>query len=123
MGAAAAYGSVIRETDSPRDIEYRVLARATEQLSRATGATPSALAEAVHDNRTIWMAFATDLAHPDNAWHDEGKARMISLAGWVIAESERVMAGARSPDALIDINRAVMLGLRPETRTAPEPAA
>lgn len=122
-GAAAAYGSVIRGTDTPRDIEYRVLARATAQLAAGTapGVGPAALAEAVHDNRMIWTAFAADLAEAGNAWDDQGKARLISLAGWVIAESDRVLTQGRSPADLIEINRTVMLGLRPATPIKAEP--
>lgn len=122
-GAAAAYGSVIRDTDTPRDIEYRVLARATARLAAGTApdAGPALLAEAVHDNRMVWTAFATDLADPANAWDDQGKARLISLAGWVFAESDRVLKQGRSPADLIEINRTVMQGLRPATPTEAEP--
>ena len=124
-GAAAAYGSVIRDTDTPRDIEYRVLAHATAQLAAGStpGAGPAALAEAVHDNRMVWTAFATDLADPANAWDDQGKARLLSLAGWVIAESDRVLNQGRSPADLIEINRTVMQGLRPATPAVAEPVA
>ncbi|MDO9711798.1 flagellar biosynthesis regulator FlaF [Paracraurococcus lichenis] len=121
-GAGAAYGSVIRETETPRDIEYRVLARTTALLEAATaeGAGPAALPTAVHDNRMLWTAFATDLAHAENAWDDAGKARLISLAAWVMAESDRVLRGTKAPQALIDINRTIMQGLKPVTQMQPE---
>jgi hypothetical protein len=38
---------------------------------------------------------------------------MLSLARWVFAESDRVLRDKKSPQALIDVNRAVMLGLQP----------
>nr|WP_242481608.1 flagellar biosynthesis regulator FlaF [Paracraurococcus ruber] len=124
-GAAAAYGSVIRETETPRDIEYRVLARTTDQLETAAqpGAGPTALPAALHDNRMVWTAFAADLASPGNAWDDAGKARLISLAAWVVAESERVLQGAKPPNALIEINRIIMRGLKPAPLMQPEGTA
>ncbi len=121
-GAATAYGSVIRGTEDPRDIEYRVLARATSLLETAQrpGAGPAALPEAIHENRMVWTAFAADLAAEDNGWDLATKGRLLSLARWVFAESQRVLREGRSPQALCDVNRAVMAGLRPATAQAAE---
>ncbi|WP_120009737.1 flagellar biosynthesis regulator FlaF [Teichococcus vastitatis] len=113
-GAAAAYGSVIRGTEDPRDIEYRVLARAAALLDSALldSAGPAALPIAIHENRLVWIAFAADLADHNNHFGDELKGRLLSLARWVFAESDRVLRDGRSPQALADVNRAVMAGLR-----------
>ncbi|WP_419900188.1 flagellar biosynthesis regulator FlaF [Roseomonas sp. USHLN139] len=119
-GAATAYGSVIRGTENPRDIEYRVLARATALLE-ATGlaeAGPADLPAAIHENRMVWTAFAADLASEENGWDLVLKARLLSLTRWVFAESDRVLRDGRSPRALCDVNRAVMAGLKPD-RAAP----
>ena len=118
-GAAAAYGSVIRQTESAADIEYRVLARATGLLQDANqpGAGPAALPLALHENRQVWSAFAADLAEQGNAWDDVGKARLFSLARWVLIEGDRVMRERASPAALIDVNLIVMQGLKPTTAT------
>ncbi|MFZ6765330.1 MULTISPECIES: flagellar biosynthesis regulator FlaF [Acetobacterales] len=119
-GIAAAYGSAIRQTEDPREIEYRVLARATALLEAAAdpAAGPAALPSALHENRMVWIAFAADLAAEGNAFADTVKARLISLARWVLAESDRVARESKAPAALIDVNRAVMAGLRP-AGTAP----
>jgi flagellar biosynthesis regulator FlaF len=119
-GAAAAYGSVIRRTEDPRDIEYRVLARAVSLLDAAAapGAGPAAMPGAVHENRMVWSAFAADLASEENAWDEVLRARLLSLACWVFAESDRVLRGGRGAQALIDVNRAVMAGLKPEAPPA-----
>ncbi|WP_159999935.1 flagellar biosynthesis regulator FlaF [Roseomonas sp. 18066] len=121
-GAATAYGSVIRGTEDPRDIEYRVLARATALLEAASleGAGPTALPAAIHENRMVWTAFAADLAGEENGWDLVLKARLLSLTRWVFAESERVLRDGRSLRALCDVNRAVMAGLKPD-RTPPAP--
>lgn len=114
-GAAAAYGSVIRGAEDPRDIEHRVLGRAVAQLEAAMqpGAGPAALPAAIHENRMVWTAFAADLAGENNNLDDAVKARLLSLASWVVAESDRVLREGRSPRALADINRAIMAGLKP----------
>lgn len=114
-GAATAYGSVIRGTEDPRDIEYRVLARAAALLEEAArpGAGPAALPAAIHENRMVWATFAADLSDPSNSLDDVMKARLISLARWVFAESDRVLRERRSPQALCDVNRVVMAGLKP----------
>ncbi|MFC4169118.1 flagellar biosynthesis regulator FlaF [Teichococcus aestuarii] len=115
-GAATAYGSVIRGTEDPRDIEYRVLARAAALLEEASrpGAGPAALPAAIHENRMVWTAFATDLADQSNSLDEVMKARLLSLARWVFAESDRVLREGRSPQALCDVNRVVMAGLKPD---------
>lgn len=119
-GAAAAYGSVIRRTEDPRDIEYRVLARAVALLEAAAqpGAGPAEMPAAIHENRLVWSAFAADLASPDNAWDEVLRARLLSLARWVFAESDRVLRAGRGIGALVDVNRAVMSGLKPRAEAA-----
>jgi flagellar biosynthesis regulator FlaF len=115
QGAVAAYGSVIRGTEDPRDIEYRVLARAAALLDSALldDAGPAALPAAIHENRLVWIAFAADLADHNNHFNDALKASLLSLARWVFAESDRVLRDGHSPQALADVNRTIMAGLRP----------
>jgi flagellar biosynthesis regulator FlaF len=123
-GALAAYGAVIRETENPRIIEYRVLARAAGMLELAMtpGAGPADLPAAIHENRMVWTAFAADLAEDGNACETTLRARLLSLARWVFTESDRVLRARKSPQALIDVNRAVMLGLCPDVAAAqPDP--
>jgi flagellar biosynthesis regulator FlaF len=122
-GALSAYGAVIRTTEDPRAIEYRLLARASAMLEAAqsSSAAPSALPAAIHDNRMVWTAFAADLAEDGNECDEMLRARLLSLARWVFAESDRVLRQRKSPQALADVNRAVMLGLQPGTTAQPDP--
>jgi flagellar biosynthesis regulator FlaF len=122
-GALTAYGAVIRETENPRTIEYRVLARAAAMLELATlsDAGPADLPAAIHENRMVWTAFAADLAEDGNSFETMLRARLLSLARWVFAESDRVLRTRKSPQALIDVNRAVMLGLLPAAAAQPDP--
>jgi flagellar biosynthesis regulator FlaF len=122
-GALSAYGAVIRSTESPRVIEYRVLARAVSLLESAMlpSAGPAVLPTAIHENRMLWTAFAGDLAEEENAIEPVLRARLFSLALWVFAESDRVLRERKSPQALIDVNRTVMMGLQPIDADQPGP--
>lgn len=121
-GIAAAYGSVIRGTETPREIEYRVLARATALLESASlpNAGPADLSTAIHENRMVWTAFVADLAAPENGWDVALKGRLLSLARWIFAESDRAVREDKPLQALIDVNRAVMAGLKPGITAQPE---
>ncbi len=116
-GALAAYGSVIRTTESPRSIEYHILARTTSMLENASSINPSpaAMPSAIHENRMVWTAFAADLADDGNRCGTALRGGLLSIAMWVFAESDRVLRHQKSPAALIDVNRAVMQGLQPAT--------
>jgi flagellar protein FlaF len=113
--AHAAYGASIRVSRSPRDIEFDVLARVTKRLRAASG--PDApfpeLVSAVHDNRALWNLFALDLSLPTNGLPKELRDRLLSLARFIDDHSSKVLKNAGTTDALIDINTAVMRGLRP----------
>lgn len=113
--ASKAYGAIIQRTESPRDIEYRVFSQVTAALQEA--AAPDAhftlRVEAVHRNRELWQTLAYDLAGDGNMLPDDLKSKLLSLAIWVTGESSRVTAGTTSPDALINVNKSIMVGLRP----------
>jgi flagellar biosynthesis activator protein FlaF len=113
--AHAAYGASIRVTRSPRDTEFDVLARVTKRLRAACG--PDApfpeFARAIHDNRSLWSLFALDLALPTNGLPKELRDRLLSLARFVDDHSSRVLKDAATADVLIEINTAIMRGLRP----------
>jgi flagellar protein FlaF len=120
-------------TLTPRQAEYRVVARATHRLSdaaqayadRATGAH-ARLLEALHDNLRLWLAFAADLADERNGLPDDLRAQLLSLAVFVERETARVVREdgglAEAAAAFVDINTAVMKGLRGQTERDPCPA-
>jgi flagellar protein FlaF len=117
--ARAAYGASARVTRTARDTEFDVLARVTRRLK--TAAEPDAafaeVVRAVHDNRALWDAFARDLATAGNRLPADLRNRLLALAGFVERHSSRLLRQSGSLDVLIEINTAVMRGLRPvETR-------
>lgn len=103
-----------QKTAHPRDTEYRAFSEATRRLmaAQAEGRDDlKRLIEAIHLNRTLWGAIASDCADPANQLPSETRALIISLARWVTAYSSGVMQKKQSLDPLIDVNRMIMDGL------------
>lgn len=100
-----------------RQTEYDVFARVTRQLQQAEGAGAASfpeLAAAIHDNRRLWTILAIDVAHPDNRLPDDLKSRILTLARFTHQHGAKVLEGQASPRILIEINTAIMRGLRGE---------
>lgn len=115
--ARSSYATHARALKTPRDIEYEVLARITgrikSELPQTRGRTSAALAEALNDNRRLWSAFAADLADPDNGLPLALRANLVSLARFILRHTSQVLTGKARPEVLVEINTAVMRGLRP----------
>lgn len=122
MSAAAhahsKYGHVSRAIKTPRDIEYELIAGITGRLKAAKPAKPgrvdTELAGTLLDNARMWSAFAVDLAHPENGIPEDLRARLMALAQFTLQHTLRIHAGTGTIEALIDINTAIMRGLRGE---------
>jgi flagellar protein FlaF len=111
------YAQSARLLRTTRGIEYDAFARITRQLSDALTAPASSigkLAEAIHQNRLLWSALASDLVHPDNALPAALKGQLLSLSEFVRLHSSKVLNKQDSGEVLIDINTAIMKGLRAE---------
>jgi len=114
--ARSNYGQHARALKTPRDIEYEVLARITGRiqghLPHPPGRVSAPLTEALNDNRRLWAAFATDIAHPENAYPQDLRARLFYLAEFTMKHTAKVLSGSAQADVLVEINTAVMRGLR-----------
>lgn len=98
-----------------KDNEYSAFAQVTHLLRRASDpAAGAARFAAIHRNNDLWTILAADLAHPDNALPQALKASLYSLAMFSIRHGHAAMRGGASLDALIDVNMAMMKGLRQE---------
>jgi flagellar protein FlaF len=113
------YGAATRALGDGRDLEYRVFGQVTGRLGHALrdGAPFSELAAAIHDNGRLWTVLATDLARPDNALPESLRARLLSLATFSASHGARVLRGEGDARVLVDINTAVMRGLRGQPGT------
>lgn|GEM_PF-174357 len=112
--ARTAYAAAAAPARSARSIEYAVFARITRALALAgegAGGFP-ALAAALHDNLRLWGAIAADVAEPGNGLPAGLRAGLFRLAAFTRQHSSAVLAGRAGAEVLVEINTAVMRGLR-----------
>lgn len=114
------YQRVQNQTESPRNAEYRALALAVAKLEAARAAPNdmSLRIGAAEFNLALWNTFQADLAMPGNALPAETRAGLISLSLFVQKQTPRFLKGETGPDVLIEINRSIMGGLRPDAPAA-----
>ena len=113
--ARAAYSRPEAPQRNPRDLEYDLLARATKALSQAARGTPRnypALVTALDENQRLWSALAADVAAPRNGLPAQLRAQLFYLYEFTALHSQAVRDKDASVEVLIDINSAVMRGLR-----------
>lgn len=130
--AYAAYGDARAAAKSPRQVEYLAFARITRSLSDAAAETDGAadaakpdfprLAAALHENLKLWTIVAADVATPGNALPEALRAQLFSLAEFTRAHTRRVLAREAGPAALIELNTAIMRGLRQQNGAQTCPA-
>lgn len=98
-----------------RATEYELFVRMTRALSVAwtqREKNHAALVSALHDNGKMWRTLAVDVADVDNALPSPLRAQLFYLYEFTTAHSRKVMDGTASAYVLVDINTAVMRGLR-----------
>ncbi len=72
----------------------------------------SALVQALHENRELWTLLATDVADKDNKLPAQLRAQIFYLAEFTNHHTRQVLAQDATADVLVEINTAVMRGLR-----------
>ncbi len=119
--SAISYARPEAPTRSLRSIEYDLLAAISQRL-RATWAARAtdfpALVGALTDNTRLWSALASDVALPGNSLPAALRARLFYLYEFTATHSRAVQDGKASVEVLVDINLAVMRGLRGEGGSA-----
>lgn len=107
------YGAAASVEADPRRAEARILSKLAAGMIRASAPESAfaALAAAVHENRRFWRLASDDLAGDGNGLPLPLRVQLLSLAGFVEKETGRILSGAASAAALIEINRAVARGL------------
>jgi len=113
--AVAAYATPTNAHKSPRAVEYDLFAQITAEMRKAQDSTLTKfadLAAALHRNRALWSELAFDLASDDNALPVSLKAQLLSLSQFAITHTNAVLAGEEDAQVLIDINLAIMRGLK-----------
>jgi flagellar protein FlaF len=113
--AHGAYARPDAPARSSRAVEYDLFARVTRRLSlahRAREADFPALVAALHENDRLWRTLAVDVADPDNALPASLRAQLFYLHEFTTVHSRKVVDGTASAEVLVDINTAIMRGLR-----------
>lgn len=116
--AENAYAYSARCTSTPRGIEYRLFARVTRELEaikREKQGAPdrvAKLARALHDNERLWKTLALDVAQEGNGLPAELRSKIFYLFEFTRQHSRKVLAGQASSDVLVEINTAVMRGVK-----------
>ncbi|MGL4309481.1 MAG: flagellar biosynthesis regulator FlaF [Paracoccaceae bacterium] len=113
--ARSAYSRPDAPTRTTRGTEYDLFARITHRLKHAASPETggfAALAQAIHENRRLWSVLAADVAEEGNRLPDSLRARVFYLAEFTQQHSRKVLAQQASADVLIEVNSAIMAGLR-----------
>lgn len=111
--AEAAYSSNKPVIATGRGAEYQAFARATHQLTSAMGSDSFIdLAAALETNRKLWSVLASDVLEGGNELPRELRARIFYLSEFTRAQTRKILEKTASAQALVDVNKAVMRGLR-----------
>lgn len=113
--ARAAYGRRAAPVRTPRAQEYDLLARCTQKLAMAWMRRKEdfpALATALTENLQLWAALAADVAEKGNGLPAPLRAQLFYLYEFTAGHTRSVLENRASVEVLIDINTAVMRGLR-----------
>ena len=116
--ARNAYAGARVVAQTGRDIEYQAFVRATRKLTDLDLDDPDIfpmLAEALHENLTLWTVIAQDVAHEGNTLPKQLRAQLFYLYEFTRAHTRQVLKGSASIAALVDINRSVMRGLKADS--------
>jgi len=104
-------------TRTPRASEYEVIARVTRRLSAAATRRkenyPDFIA-ALADNERLWSTLAVDVADDGNGLPQALRARLFYLYRFTAEYSRKIRTGQADAGVLVDINTAVLRGLRGE---------
>ncbi|MBM3547117.1 MAG: flagellar FlaF family protein [Alphaproteobacteria bacterium] len=113
MRGYGAYLKAQNAAEPPRAVERRLMGAVTAALIEARD-NPTKLAvkfDAILWNKRVWDSFIGELAEETNHLPQPMKNTLIRLGAWVTFETQRVMDGLSTPDALIEINQQIVEGL------------
>ncbi|MEJ2023293.1 MAG: flagellar biosynthesis regulator FlaF [Maritimibacter sp.] len=119
--AKTAYATNKAPIRTPRGTEYEAFVRVTQRLKAAADKGDMGfadLAQALHLNRRLWTILASDVADKDNTLPQELRARIFYLAEFTTQHSRKVLKGEDTVLPLLEINMAVMRGLRSTVEAA-----
>ena len=121
LRARTAYGNPKAAARTPRQVEYQAFAKITQDLKGASDQSEAAfpaLVAALHENLRLWTIVAAGVAEDQNGLPMSLRAQLFNLAQFTRTHTSKVLKGEAEPEALIDINTAIMKGLRQQQEAA-----
>jgi len=115
LRAHNAYRQDAQAVRTHRSVEYDAIARITHALKTAAQRGKEdfpELAAAIHENRRLWTVLATDTADAGNALPEALRARIVYLAEFTHQHSSRILSEGADAAPLIEVNTAILKGLR-----------
>jgi len=112
--AQSAYATSAQSVRTPRGTEYDVIAKITAALKTNAKASFSRLVHALHDNRRLWTLLAADVSDDENKLPEDIRAQIFYLSEFVSQHTSKVLQQKGDVDVLVDINTAVLRGLKPK---------
>lgn len=115
LRAQHAYRHQAQAAKTGRDTEYDAFARITSRLKSAATkgrAGYNDLVDALHENRKLWTILAGDVVSKSNGLPPEVRARIFYLSEFTQKHSSLVLRKEASVRPLLEINIAIMRGLR-----------
>jgi len=115
LKAKSAYSAAKAPTRTAKNLEYEVIARITRRMvTAAQKGRPGfkELVEALKDNRKLWSIFADEVANPENPLPEDLKSQLLYLREFTNQHTSKVMARKADVRMLVEINTAIMRGLR-----------
>lgn len=119
----SAYKRTIAETENPRQIERRILARVTSGMSSVqeefdkaelfekNAILNASLRSTLSDNVNFWALMKVDLISPSNSLPADLRASLASMAIFVENHTAKVLSGNGNLSLLIDVNKSILAGL------------
>ena len=121
LNAQSGYRAAAAPIRTERGTEYVVFAQVTHGLKALDETDKSnftVLAHAVLENQRLWGTLAEDLLQDGNTLPVALRAQLVSLAEFVRRHSLAILGGRASVAPLIEINTAIMKGLRGDLEVA-----
>ncbi len=114
QSAAKAYGSVARQTSSPRELEADLLLQAASRLQAVHDDWDKAkLDDALLYNRKLWTVFLTTATDGSNPLPADIRQNVANLGLFVMNQTLKTISDPRPEqlNSLITINRELAAGL------------
>lgn len=120
----SAYRRTLVQTETPRQIERRIMVRITADLSahadrfdaaddraERLGILSGGLRDALSDNVRLWSALKADLMSPGNQLPPDLRGNLVNLAAFVERHTGSVLGGTGKVAALVEVNRPLIAAL------------